>query len=115
MRASLIAQARRREKRMTRPANERWNRGNAFGSVQDQLKPLQSRFDVDHKRGLDILGALFRVRRNFPQSGHDALERDGFAATACQFDVVYRVKHFVVEVAGQSKIERAWFAGFLRG
>src|SRR5262249_16358274 len=99
MRASLIAQATPPEKCMRRPATERWNRGNAFGSVQDQLKPLQSGFDVDHKRGLDILGALFRVRRNFPQSGHDALERDGFAATASHFDVVYRDKHFVVEVA----------------
>ena len=100
---------------MTRPQNERWNRGNAFGLVQDQLKPLQSRLDVDHKSGFDILRALFRVRGNFSQSGHDPLERDCFAATASHFDVVYRDEHFVVELAGQSKIERAWFAGFLRG
>src|SRR6516165_11514283 len=81
MRMSLIAQAPRREKRMTRATSERWNRGNAFGSVQGQLYPLQSRFDVDNKRGLDVLGALFRVRRNFPQPGHDALKRDCFAAS----------------------------------
>src|SRR5258708_37583219 len=113
MRTSLIAQAPRREKRVTDAPSERWNRGNGFGSVQDQLKPLQSRLDVDHKSGLDILSALFRVRGNFPQSGHDPLKRDCFAATARHFDVVYRDEHFVVEVAGQSKIQRAWFPRFL--
>ena len=79
------------------------------------LKPLQSRLDVDHNGSLDILRALFRVRGNFPQSGHDPLKRDCFAATASHFDVVYRDEHFVVEVAGQSKIERAWFIGLLCG
>src|SRR4029077_7948098 len=71
--------------------------------------------DVDHAGGFYILTAPFRLRRNFPQPGHDPVDSDRLPATASHFDAVDGDEHLVVEVARDREIEGAWLTRFLCG